>query len=346
VIESGHLSRVVSCPFSQLQVYAILSQNAVCDREIMAAQKDKTVSYRRAEWFSADHQAGVTLATCLKQAGAKLQSVSERTIILHDGKYIRLASMHREGEGYYLHFTADTPGEAASIVPKVTSTTKEIKVSTVKPPKDAEFMDGDAFLYVSGNDVCMCTTSMGDGSVRYFLQKFFEAAHIGKDATLFDLMKVSNMSKVKLIKSEGVKEIELRTTLYEASVHYHRRKKEPSSIMGAAAKQLKYVLGNEHDVNHDALRMMLTVKTDERRSGIKLGEKRIQELAKGMVDHQEEEDEYVIITNGGYRIGPKEIFMKSTVKIDSIGKSVDRDKAWEELFRFYNVLKESGALEQ
>jgi hypothetical protein len=308
-------------------------------------KREKTVSYRRAEWLTDDPKS-MSLSGFIKQASDKLTTVDERTITRDSGQEIKLASLKASRSGFLLHFTVDTPGESASIVPKAVPASSEIEIETAAPPLDAEFMDGDAFLFVKGNDVCLCSTGMRDGAIKYFLKEFFKAAKLRKDAVLFNLAKVSDVSKIKLIQKQGIKEVEIRAALFEATMAYNRRKTQAYSVLGAAAKQMKAIFGNPHDVNNDALRVMLTIKKDKRRKGLKLGEKRIQELASDVVNNQEEGDEFIIVTNGGQRIGPNEIFMRSTVAIDSMGKSVQRDKAWKELQAFYDVLDDSGALEQ
>lgn len=106
-----------------------------------------------------------------------------------------------------MHIAADTPGEEASIVPKAKKETEELDVGTVAAPTDAEFLDGDAFLYVKDDHVCMCTTGLRDGAVRQFLYEFFDKANLGRYATRFDLMKVANVDKLKMLRTQGVKEI-------------------------------------------------------------------------------------------------------------------------------------------
>jgi hypothetical protein len=312
----------------------------------LADKRDKSISYRRAQWL-VDDPASINLASCIKQAAVKLMTVAERTVPRGDGRFVRLAMLKSDSKGgLYLHLTEDTPGELASVVPKAVSASSEIEVSTIAPPSGAEFMDGDAFLYVNVNDVCLCTTGMRDASIQYFLQDFFKQAKIRNDAVQFILAKVSNVSKIKLIQSQGIREIEIRAVLYQATLTYNRRKAQTQSVLGAAAKHIKYVLGNEHDVNSDALQVALAIKTDRRRKGLKLGEKRIQTLATDLIKHQEDDDDFVIITKKDQRIGPNEIFMKTIVEIDSIGKSVQRDKAWKQLHVFYQLLDDAGALEQ
>jgi len=157
------------------------------EREDMA-QKEKTVSYRRATWLS-EHEGSINLAGCIKLALTKLLDVNARTFLRDNGQVMTLAKYQPDSHGgYYLHITAETPGEPASILPKRRRAKDEIEVGTAAPPSDSEFMDGDAFVYVRGNDVCLCGTAMQDSTVRYFLQELFKLAKIRQDATQFDRM--------------------------------------------------------------------------------------------------------------------------------------------------------------
>ncbi|HEV2161974.1 MAG TPA: hypothetical protein VGR52_07065 [Stellaceae bacterium] len=313
----------------------------------MIDKKERVASYRRATWF-ASQSASTTLAACIKNAATKLLNINDRTVARDNGQQMKLASLQPDKHGgYYLHITAETPGEAASVVPKRSQVSDEVRVGITKAPANTEFMDGDAFVYVRGNDLCMCSTGMQDATVRYFLQALFRKAKMREELTQFDLMKVADIPAIKLLQSQGVKEIEVRSTLFAASASFNRRKSHAQGVVGAAAKQLKALFGSEHDVTDDAITVALALKMDRRRTkGLKLGEKRIDTLGTDLIKNQEASDDYVIITKTGQRITPDEISIRSKVLIDAVGKSVDRDKAWKELNAFYKTFEESGALEQ
>jgi len=184
----------------------------------MADPRKKTLSYHRAEFFVAD-RASINLGLCIKQATDKRQTVADRTVSTRYGQFIRLAHFKFGlDNGYFLHLTVETPGEYASVVPKVATGVTELRVGTVPPPNDAEFMDGDAFVYVRGNDVCLCTTTIRVGAVRHFLYRFFEAAQIRRDATEFHLLNALDDRKVALLRRKGVREIELMGSL--AKLHF------------------------------------------------------------------------------------------------------------------------------
>jgi len=307
--------------------------------------RDKIISYRRAEWLP--DAVALTLEGCLRESYVKLTTVSERTII-REGRCARTAKViEAPNGGLLLHITVETPGEAASVVPKVTPNIAALNLTIAGAPAGGEWLDGDAFLYVLGDHVCICTTAVYDRAIRIFLWELFAKASLRPSATHFDLMKVADISKVKMLHTQGVKELEIRATLYQASADYARRKAHTMSSVGAAAKHLKAILQTPDDCTPDGLRVCLTLKTDARfRKGLALGEKRIEQLAADVVENSESNDDYVIITKTGQRISPNEIFMKTTVPIEVDGKTVNRDKAWKELVSFFKSMKESGVLGQ
>lgn len=313
----------------------------------MAATREKAISYRRAVWLI-DGPAVATLEQYLKQAHRKLKTVAERTYKRENSQCIRsVKNKSPHGGGIFVHITADTPGEEASIVPNAGQSGQEVDVITAAAPVGSEFMDGDAFLYINGNDACVCLTGLRDGSIREYLCDLFKKAALGDNATKFDLQKVANIDKIKMLHKQGVKEIELRATMFQATHQREVRTNEASGVLRSAAKFINDVLFREDVEVEDGIRVQIILKTDERlRKNIILGEKKIEKIAVDVVTNQVEYDDYVIVTKSGQRIGPKEIFVRALFQIDSKGKSVTCDKAWLALEKFYKELKHSGVLEQ
>lgn len=321
---------------------------------IMPEKRTKTLSYRRAEWFAG---VGLTLQKCVNDAFSKLKNVNDRTVVIGD-HYARCAKTRTNTKGGLLvHITVETPGEYASVVPKVTSATTEIDLKSEKPPTGGEWLDGDAFLYIVGDHVCLCTTGIRDGAVRQYLADLFVKAHLHKNTTQFDLMKVADIKKVKMLKKQGVKELEIRATLYKATADYTNRKNQVIGWTGAIGKTMKAFLGKPHDVTPDALRVAVSFKTDKRfgSKALAIGEAEIETLAADVVNTTKKSSnpakgiddyDYVIKTGTGQRITLDEIFMKSTVEIESDGKTVQCEKAFKELVKFFEDLEESGALEE
>src|SRR6185437_4689923 len=222
------------------------------------------------------------------------------------------------------------------LVPKVSPTASELDLKVEQAPDDGEWLDGDAFLYVNGDHVCMCSTSMRDSTVQNYLFELFKKAKLRRDAIRFQLMKAADITKLRLLHAQGVKELEIRGTLYQVTANYERRKTHVLGTLGVIGKHLKNLQKKPHDVTPDGLRVMLTLRVDRRfGKSFPIGEKTIETLAADVVKSTEENEDYVIVTGTGQKISPTEIFMRSTVLIDSDGKTVNRDKAWRELSQFF-----------
>jgi hypothetical protein len=306
----------------------------------------KTLIYHRAEYFG-NNAATVNLAMCIKLATDKRTTANERQVSRPDGQTVRLAHMQPDSDkGFLLHLTVDTPGEYASVVPKVSETTTEIQVGTVAPPNDSEFMDGDAFLYVRGNDVCLCGTSTTIGTVRLFFYKFFEEAAIRHDATSFHFLNALDPDKIEFIMRNGVKEIDLSGTLHRASIDYAKRKTQAVGAFDWLRKQFNGLIGSPHDVAPDGLRVMVTLKLDRRAKGFAIGHKKLEKIAISIIENQEDIDEYSIITDNNQKVRPSEIVLRSQVELDRLGKSVGRAQAWRALMDYYRELSDTGRLTQ
>lgn len=312
----------------------------------MAETRQKTISYHRAE-YQIDVPDSISLAACIKDATDKRQTVTERTILRSNGQIVRIAT-HRidQNKGHFLHLTADTPGEPASIVPIVDDAAKEVLVETTAPPEGSEFMDGDAFLYVRDNDICICATTISVAAIRQFFVKFFENAKIRKDAGMFDLLNATDTARLARIINSGVKTIEIKSSLYNASMTYRKRKSEPVGALDVVSRFFKAIFANEHDVTEDALRVAVTLTSDGRAKGLVVGQKRLNDLATIMLEKEEDDDDFVIVLNNKEKILPGEIFLRTKVDIAVKGKSVDRDKAWQKVLDYYNGLLGTGAIGQ
>ncbi|HEX4157337.1 MAG TPA: hypothetical protein VHY79_02605 [Rhizomicrobium sp.] len=309
----------------------------------MAEKREKTVSYRRAEWLDPNWP---DLETHLRNALKKLKTVSERSLVQGD-QFAKVAqTADGSGGGLLLHVTTETPGEAASVVPKVAANSVGLELKSQKPPPDGEWLDGDAFLYVNSDHVCLCATAVHDTAIKTFIWDFFKKAKLGENSIKFELMKVADIAKVKMLKAQGVKELEIRGTLFAATASYENRKAHAQSMLGAAARQIKAILKKPNDVTPDGLRVCLTLKTDERHvNDLALGEKRIETLAADTVNNFQKGDDYVIVTKSGQRISPTEIFVRTKVSVLKDGKTVKRSAIWKELVKFHNELVAAGILE-
>src|SRR5262249_13668434 len=151
----------------------------------MSDKKEKMISYRRAVWV--DGVKGLTLEKCLREAHKNLKTIEERTIIQHGQHKKSVKPRDGSSGGMFLHITVETPGEYASVVPKAAPGASELDLTVAMPPADGEWLDGDAFLFVRHDHLCMCTTGLRDAAVAAFIYEFFKKAGVRKDSDKFTL---------------------------------------------------------------------------------------------------------------------------------------------------------------
>lgn len=308
----------------------------------MANKRTKTIAYRRAVWFTADKK-DLNLEALINDAHAKLKRIKQRQFKRLDGQLIQ-SIKHLSGKtGTYVHVVSETPGDHASTLAVDGFDAEGLDVDTSPPPAKREYMDGDILAFVKGNHVCICSTGLRDSSFTVYCQQLFDAAKLGDDAKMFDLVNVADADKLKLIEAQGVKSIDIKATLLDASVKYIKRNNGPFKALGLASKHISAVLGRDKAIAPDNLTVLLEVTTDDRLKGKVAGAKSMKEMAKEVI---EGEDDYVIITRKNQRISKGEIYMRQVVQIDRHGKSVVRNKAWGVLEDFYKQLVATGAVKQ
>ena len=125
-------------------------------------------------------------------------------------------------------------------------------------------MDGDIIVFAKGNDLCICATSLHAGAIGAYCDELFRKAKLGDDATKFDLQKVANVDKLKMIEEQGVKEIDLTATLDEASVKYVKRKTAIGGGLRVLGRHLNAILRKDEPAARDNIRVGIVLKTDGR----------------------------------------------------------------------------------
>ena len=63
----------------------------------------------------------------------------------------------------------------------------------------------------------------------------------------------------------------------------------------------------------------------------------MEDIASNIIENEEDDDKYIIILNDGAKIKPDEIVLRSSVELDTFGKLVSRDSAWESLLNYYTM---------
>jgi len=304
-------------------------------------KKTKTISYRRAVFLSPGGSA--TLEALFSYAresiGANKRFPSEDDRPAIEERHYE----HKAGTGHLLHIVAFTPGEEASIVPHA----RTGDLATTPPPDDADFMDGDIMAMICVNDVVVCANSLHEKQLERFLVRYLDAAGLSAPDQAFELSKVANVNRIKMIKDQGVKEVCFDSSLYEASFLHTERQTVQNRLLGGLFDDFKALFFKDDEAidleEAENLTVKLVLSYDKRRKGADFSRKKLEMMADRA--YTEDDEGIKIKTFNGDMVSASDITLKKQVIINRHGKSVWYSDAWIEIEKYYDELKAGGFLE-
>jgi hypothetical protein len=285
----------------------------------MAGIVEKVLSYRRAQWHKSAKE-GDNLEQIVRSVYKKLNRSNKRTID-RDTKSIRCGKPEElDSGGIRLHYTADTPGEFASVVRTATDEDEDIATDSMAPLDNSEFLDAEAFVLIVKDDVFICVSRLRETVVRFIIAKSIEKAGFSDDAVGFELRAAANVDKVDMIHQDGVDEIDLRIGIYAASHLHAERKLSASGLQRGIARAFQALGGFEDEEQNDNLIVGVTLKGDARlKTGIVVGQKRLDTIAENIINTAEDDDNFKIRTRSGARISQDEIYIRGTASVEKEG---------------------------
>lgn len=318
--------------------------------------KNKKFYYRRAKW---DDQGKQSLESLLIDAHKVLDTVDKRTFEVSSGAEISGASFKDDG-GLYLQIASYVPGESTSIIDK-SKRAKQSNVTAQTAPEGKDYLDGEVFVYIKGNHVILCPSGVRETVVETYVWHVLRAIEKKEIAKTFELDKVAKTNKLRMIKDEGVKEIDLNTSLYEASlIHMDQKNPKVSGWKKVMANQLSAVFSKDKDLKDITEKENLNVKVTIKFDGIearrnskdpefgKAGKKRLEKTAEQVIAEFDEEHKngFVIVTGAGNRITSDEIRVSDSFRVETLGKSLSKSAAWTKLKEYHDRLDADGVFKQ
>lgn len=178
---------------------------------------NKTIHYVRAA-YNQGTAPTKNFEQLVRQAMNKLGRMDETDITMSTLGVVSVR--HREtktGESLRLAIGAGVPGEQMSTVGiKVTAAFDNDQ--TASAPRDRAFKHGDAFLLIEENDLLVVTDGpFRINTVSVYLRELFSKAELKNETTAFELKKVTNQDTKAILAAEGIKELRLGTTMYQAT---------------------------------------------------------------------------------------------------------------------------------
>ena len=319
----------------------------------------KKLYYRRAVWAAAATDTKIlTLQDMLVSAHEQLATVGDRTFAISNGVYLRGADF-KEDDGIYFQISSYVPDEEATVIDK-NPKAKQSNVTPYAAPLDNDYVNGEIFVYVKGNDIILCAATTRETSALMYFKSVLYKTNYSHASTTLSFNRVAQFSQLKLIRDEGVKEIELNASLYEAS---RMELDSTSGFKRVIAEHFMAIFGKDKDLSEikeqENLNVKLSISFDGAEARLKehkkepnFGEAGLQRLEKTAekiledVEHGYDDDGFVIITGRGTKITAEQIQISEMQRIKTLGQSLSKIDAWDKLRSYYVSLNANGALKR
>ncbi len=335
--------------------------------------KTKRLFYRRAncstEGFTEkDKEKEVTLEALLKTCHTHCKMTSLRTFKGLYGSEIQCPKYEdKNGDGLLLHIASYVPDQATSAIEKASTTSENSSVSTVPAPEGKNFLDGDAFVLIKGNDVVLTLSGIRENVVTSYMSQILDKNDFKKAGLALEFRGIAKDDKVKMIQTQGVKAIELNASLYEASLMHLEKQNEKSKretkifdLPGAVADTLKQVFAKDKTLKEiteqENVNIKLSISFDGNEARKKVhkktvgfgsvGKSRLEKASELILQeaNKDDVDGFTIITGDNNKIKSDEIVVSDTFRIKTLGKSLDHTDAFAKLQEYYTQLKDRGTL--
>lgn len=312
----------------------------------MKEKKQRTLFYRRAVW---NEKTSMNLEEHLKKVHRKLTSTSLRTFKYHEFE-IQCLKVENKPAGMFFHVASYIPEQPASLVPAASSS-ESVDTETQMPPAKRNYMEGDIFFMVSGNDLILLPSGARESIALAYISLSLGSG--GTDINLkYDIEAIADINKVKMIQNEGVKKIALNTSIYDATLKHEEMKSHrhtSKSFYDGAAQFIFKLFKEDHNIEDmkemENLSVRIELSYNSRKKGFDVGSDYLQNTAKELIKDEDSEG-FSIITNKGNKLDENQIRISSKMKFKTYGKSIYRKEAFDFMQQYLKDLKDKGVLDQ
>lgn len=311
----------------------------------MEKKVTRSLYYFRVSWQKVNDK---TLEQLLIEAHSILPHTSDRSFEYSEGQ-IQGNYISNRKNGFCCQITYCIPDQHVCLVPKPAN--EKIKeTSTKAPPKEYDYVKGEIFFVVKDNHIAICNSGAHLNVVPCYVEKILHTT--SQNIEIFSLDPVADIKIVDLLNNEGIKRIELDSTLYEASMDNSQRRTIKKTLFGGISDSLLALFGAEDDLKSIKDRENVTIKLqisyDSRRKNTAMGKKTLLEPAKKMLIQEENSTDgnFSIVTGTGKKIRGNEIKLSRKESFEPRGNSVSHEAAFNALIGYIAELRSKGLLDQ
>lgn len=309
------------------------------------AKQTKTLEYRRARFLS-DEQ---NLEQLVRQAWGQFGTQAERTITVGgDRATTGLRARDLNAVGFAVHCGRYTDGQGVGTIQ--TAPAPEVEIGEQPPEPGENFLNSDLMALIKDNHVICMNCGRNAGSLRVYFQQLFRKAGFDDASRQFELVRIANPDKVAIIEAVGVKRVDLKIDIADATAAelidgiggggiWH-------NITDSLGSALLAITGQDETVEQirQAEKGTMKVSINIPKGDLSAAQEGLAQLSEEVVEDEESES-YTIHLGNGDTIKPNEVSVRKQVKLEAAANSVSVFQAWEAMQEYIGELIENGQVE-
>lgn len=284
------------------------------------------------------------------KARVLLPTVADTEIGFSDNQIIRIQHYEQTPTGVFIHLVRYVPGETApTLEPRANQA--EDDEGQEDAPEGKEYKDGDSFLLISKHHVIFCGHGISNQKSTNYITSLFAKAHFDKELIKFSLKPSSNISKLALLQTQGVKAIQISSSAYDVALPKKDRSSWFLKMLGGVGDEMKALVEKDNNiVEQKALEDLIVdieVRLDGNTRATLAAQEFIGNVAEEIIDDLSEvEGGFTIVTMDNQKISASNIRLQSNIDVTKWGRSLSHKETWRGLGIYLEQLKEHGLWEQ
>lgn len=309
------------------------------------AKLKKTLEYRQARFLDDNKN----LEKLVRQAWKKFNTQAKRTITVGgDRATAGLCGRDLKADGFAVHCGRYIDGQGVGTIQ--TAPASEVEIGE-QPPKPGEnFLNSDLMALIKDNHVICMNCGRNAGYLRVYFQELFRMAGYDDASLQFELVRIANPNMVALIKSYGVKRVDLKVDISAATATVFSDGVKGEGIWDNITHNLSNVLKaiTAQDETVEQIRQAekgtMTVSLNIPNGDLDLAKEGLAQFSEGVVEDNDSES-YTIHLGNGYTIKPNEVSVNKNVNLEGAANSVSVSEAWGAMQKYISELMENGQLD-
>lgn len=309
----------------------------------------KQLHYRRAK------TSGVPLETMVRDAHRQRFDVTARTFSLGEDLWIRCQTSTdttgSQDDLLLLDIVKFRLGQSAAVVLNEEQGSEGATHACI-PPEQTSFQLAQTFVLLAENHVIFCSVGCRENLMGAYLEWLAREAWSESYPYRFDIRPVARLDKLSLIHREGIKSINIKSTVTKAGhAHMEHGAHDKCGVRGGLGLLVNAMFPSteERPEHWESLGKMnmnvsLSIPSREKKWVKAVVAEQLAGQARSLIE--EGADDFVIVTGKDNKITPDELRVSKTVGLPKHANSVQTVAAWNALRTFFCELREDHRLEQ